>query len=168
MTTEHNMDSFADRISVIENLTIDTLREISFMQMLEILRPLVLVEVPENGDIESRARYDYLLARCANLNAYLRYLFAFASYERDRLRSINSPKANDMLKKKEALYELKEAMKAKYDAVSRKITLALEDEEQVPDRASYTARREARDTKSNAAAKPTTAAPSTGGWNRVP
>lgn len=132
-----------DTETIIENLTVNNIRDVSFKDMLSILGPLVLVQLPEDtDDLESKRRYDYLLARLANLYAYLRVLWAAASYERSRARRIDSDNAEEMQKKKEALFEIGNAVKLKYEAVSRKITLALNDEKETPERVDYEGRRE--------------------------
>lgn len=128
--------------SVITNLPVSKLAEVSFMDMLNILSPLVLVQIPENV-FDDKKKLDYLLARMANLYAYLRVLWSAASYERAKLRHVSgTDDAETMLKKKEALFELGNAVKLKYEAVSRKITVALSDEEETPERADYVGRRE--------------------------
>ncbi len=138
-------DGQFDTTAVVAQLPVSKLREIQFSEMLDILSPYVLVQVPENVDennLTEKRKYDYLLARMANLYAYLRVLWSFASNERAKMRHIDSAKAEDMLKKKEALFELGNAVKLKYEAVSRKITVALADEEETPERPDYSARRE--------------------------
>jgi hypothetical protein len=157
-----NMDDSFDRLSVIESLTINNLEDIDFMEMLKILEPLVLVQVPENDSEENRRRLDYLLARTANLYAYLRVLWSAATNARAALKKGDAVAAEKMQKKKEALYEIGNAVKLKYEAVSRKITVALETEDK-PERANYEARRERRD-------EPVKAAPvvkKQGGWGNV-
>lgn len=152
---EYNMDTDFDEVAVIANLSVKELRTVSFPEMLRLLGPLVTVKVPEGtqDNINEKKRLDYLLGRSANLYAYLRYLWAAASYERVRLMKIDTDAAEDMLKKKEALYELGSAVKLKYEAVSRMVTVALEDE--LPDRADHQGR-VARMTKSTGT-----------GWDKV-
>jgi hypothetical protein len=170
-----DMDNNLEQEAVIANLSLKDLNGISFMEMLDILRPFVLIQVPEDAEsVNARRRYDFLLGRLANSVAYVRYLFAYASYMRDRWKKAGDPRADDMLKKKEALYEIKEGIERKYEAVSRKITLALEDEDQsVVDRANYDGRRAARDSRSTQSAKPshvsTTPQKSgpAGGWGSI-
>jgi L-rhamnose isomerase len=146
------MDAEFDEISTIKNLTVNNLSEISFKDMLAILEPLVLAKVPEGNSTDKNAerqRLDYLLARLANLFAYLRYLWSSASYQRARFKYSDDAKADEMLKKKEALYELGNAVKLKYEAVSRRITVALDDERDMPERANHTARVERMEKRSS-------------------
>lgn len=146
MHSNIDMNSSFDRCSTIESLTVNNLGDTPFKKMLEILTPLVLSEVPEGEDTNSARRLDFLLARMANLHAYLRVLWCVATHERARAVKVGLPNADEWAKKKEALYELANAVKLKYEAVSRKVTVKLESEdEDKPERASYDARREQRD-----------------------
>ena len=150
MIKNSEMDSEFDEISTIKNLTVNNLADISFKDMLAILEPLVLVKIPEGAGTDKNAerqRLDYLLARLANLFAYLRYLWSASSHLRSRYRHSDDNKADDMLKKKEALYELGSAVKLKYESVSRRITVALDDERSTPERANHAARTERMDGK---------------------
>lgn len=138
-------DSDFDTVSAIKQLPVSQIGEIAFGEMLDILTPYVLVQVPENWDPknpEDKRRYDYLLARLANLYAYLRVLWCAITYERAVLKRSNAEKAEIIQKKKEALYELGNAVKLKYEAVSRKITVALSEDESLNDRVDYNSRRE--------------------------
>lgn len=155
-----NMDSDFDRTAVVESLTINNLSTVSFKEMLDILEPLVLTEIPE-GDFDKK-RLDFLLSRLANLHAYLWTLWCHATSERARLKKIDDVKAENMQKKKEALYALAGAVKLKYEAVSRKITVALEDEDEPVDRADYEGRRARRDE-----VPARKAAPTSGGWGNI-
>lgn len=143
----HKMDNDGafDTQTTIENLTVDNIKDVPFLEMLKILGPFVLVEVPENLDDDdptSKRKYDYLLARLSNVYAYLRVLWSAITYHRARMKHINADQAEEIQKKKEALFELGNAVKLKYEAVSRKITVALSDESDTPERPSYEARRE--------------------------
>jgi hypothetical protein len=152
----------------LKNLTAANLSKIPFMDMLKILEPLVLVEVPEVIlDGESKRRFDYLLARLANVHAYLQYLWSAATYERARLKAANASSAEDMAKKKEAIYALASAVKLKYEAVSRKITLVLDGEgdPKVVERRSYKA--PGPSPYDASVDRRTANAPRTGGWNSV-
>ncbi len=137
------------------------------------MTPYVLVDVPESESDSTRKRNHYLLARTANLHAYLQLLAVHAAYERARLKAIGSAKADDMLKKKEALYELAGAVKLKYEAVSRQITLSMgeEDDRHVHDRPDYEARARAANPESKKSDVTTGARPSPsnkhGGWSNV-
>lgn len=138
MDTE--FDKTFEPTAELKGFNLENLSKIPFMDMLKILQPLVLVEVPESFAHETeKRRLDYLLARLANVHAYLRFMWAAATYERARLKRIGTDSAEDMAKKKEALYELGNAVKLKYEAVSRKITLELEGEgdPKVVERRSY-------------------------------
>lgn len=178
------MDTILEDIADIPSLTVNNLKDISFSEMLKILTPFVLVQVPETDlDLTSvKKRYDFLLARLSNLYAFLQLLGVHASYERARLKAAESSKADDMLKKKEALFELAAAVKLKYEAVSRKITLALNEDEddKTPDRVNYDTRRDTAagrpyqsPASQAASSKPSdtgTAAPPSrggGGWGNV-
>lgn len=161
MARQFKMDGDLDDISVIDALTINNLETISFMDMLRILEPLILVAIPEGNMSDKNAerqRLDYLLARLANLNAYLKHLWAAASYKRARLKHSDEAKSEDMLKKKEALYELSGAVKLKYEAVSRRITVALDEDRMEPERADHAGR-----STRQATPKPQ----SSGGWRNV-
>jgi hypothetical protein len=158
MQTKVNLDSEFDQITTIESLTVNNLGETPFGKMLEILSPLVLVQIPENEDtITEKRRLDYLLARTANLHAYLRVLWCHATHQRARAVKAGLESADEWAKKKEALYELANAVKLKYESASRRITVALDDEDK-PERAYYEGRRERRDNK---------AAPKSGGWSNL-
>lgn len=131
--------------TTIENLTPTNLKETPFSKMLEILQPHVLIQVPENVDPTNTTemrRLDFLLARLANFHAYLQVLWAASTHERARLKRIDNDAAEDMQKKKETLYALAGATKLKYEAVSRRITVALSGEEEQSDRVDYPGRRE--------------------------
>ncbi len=174
-----NMTNALEDEATIEQVSTANLATISFIDMLNIYRPFVLVDIPEDAStIDMKKRLDYLLARCANLYAYFSFMGAFASYERARFKKIDDTKAEDMLKKKEALFELASAMKLKYEACSRKITLAVAEEgdSKVVDRVNYESRtsapRPSWDQSTTAAPKsatpPETAARrGGGGWGNV-
>ncbi len=163
------IDTNFDQITDIPGLSVNNLREISFEDMLKILTPFVLVQIPEDSTtVDEKRRLDYLLARCANLHAYLRVLWSQATYLRAQFKrdTLNPDSAETMQKKKEVLYELANAMKLKYEAASRKITVALESEgdESVSDRVDYAGRRETRDARAEKVeTKPTVK----GGWGSV-
>lgn len=150
---EQHMDAEFEQLATLKNLTIKNLNSVSIKEMLQILEPYVLAMVPEgtvsDDQLQQRKRLDYLLGRMANLHAYLRYLWAFASSERKRLKIIGSDAADDMLVKKEALYELANAVKLKYESVSRMVTINLKVDEETPDRVDYEGRRAAQTPKSS-------------------
>lgn len=157
-----NMDSDFDVTTSIHSLTINNLGSTPFKKMLEILGPLVLTQVPEGDEVDQKRRLDFLLARTANLHAYLRFLWCHASAQRAAAVKVGLDSADDWAKKKEALYELANAVKLKYEAASRRITVQLEsDGDDKPDRANYDARRDARDTRK--AEKPA----GTGTWGHL-
>lgn len=123
------MNNTLDDVAVIDNLTVNNLAEVPFAQMLTILAPYVLVDIPEDAsNVDMKKRLDFLLARTANLHAYLTFLGVHASHQRAILKGKQPEAAEDMLKKKEALYELASATKLKYEACSRKITLAMSED----------------------------------------
>lgn len=164
MDTE--FDTAFEATATMKNLTVENVTSIGFKDMLEILRPLVLIEIPETfADQTERRRLDYLLARITNTHSYLMFLWSYCSYERARLKPVNAAKSEDILKKKETLYELAASLKLKYEAVSRKITLALDGEgdKNMPDRRSYGDK-----TYTPPPTSPnSSSAPRSGGWNSV-
>ena len=132
------MKQLADVVSV-NNLT-----QISFENMMKGLSPFVLEPLPEGGagDPVVLAKIDRQLGRLANLYAYLVYLWAHASSETNKykLRGADA-EYHVMMRKKEALYELSRAVKLKWEAASRMITVQQEqDEEETFERANYPAR----------------------------
>lgn len=160
-----------DQSTIITNLTINNLAEVPFEKMLEILTPYVLVQIPEDTEsIQEKQRLDYLLARCANLYAYILALWGQSSYLRARYKTTGDSRSDDMQKKKETLYALAGAMKLKYEAASRKITVLLEDEDDsVVDRVNYESRRTTRNDRSDRKddkVKATTTPPNSG-WSSV-
>lgn len=158
-----------DNITHIQGLNINELKTVSFPKMLEILAPFVLVHLPEgtSENIDAKRRLDYLLGRCANMYAYLNTLGAYASYERARMKAMNDSGAEDMLKKKEALYELATAMKLKYEAVSRMLTVALKLDNETPDQPDYEGRRGRPTDTTNAPRKPTNSASPPSAWDGI-
>lgn len=139
-----------DQITEIPELTVNNVGEIPFERMLAILTPYVLVQIPEDSEtVDEKRRLDFLLARTANLYAYLRVLWSQATYLRAEKRRDKDDEAESMQKKKEVLYELGNAMKLKYEAVSRKITVLMdgEGEEKVTPQVNYQGRAEAAQTK---------------------
>lgn len=183
------MSNALEDVAVIENLSVNNLASTPFATMLQTIAPYVLVDIPEDASaVDMKKRLDFLLARTANLHAFLTYLAVFASEQRAVLKKSGSAEAaEDMLKKKEALYELASAVKLKYEACSRKITLAMSEEgdDKVSDRVDYSGRASAprpqwsqpQTAAANSATPPQTttasaparpAAPKkSGGWNSV-
>jgi hypothetical protein len=126
-------------------LTVDNLRSVSFSDMLAALRPLVLEEVPEDAlnDPEVLTDLDRLMGRFANLYSLLIDLHAAALDWASRFKLVdNDAEYQVMMKKKDALWELSRAVKLKYEACSRKLTLHIEAEERDTQPANYPARQE--------------------------
>jgi hypothetical protein len=174
--TMTKINSDFDDQTIIESLTVNNLAEISYERMLEILTPYVLVQVPESTEtVQEQKRLDFLLARTANLHAYLRVLWSYASFQRATLKKSDPARAEEMQKKKETLYELANATKLKYEACSRKITVLMDGEgdSRVTDRVNYDSRRHAAEQRpgnsGQTQSKPETkaATPRTGGWGSV-
>lgn len=121
----------------IPNVTVNNLVDMSFMDMLDGISPYVLEEVPEVSNKKDLEKIDKLLARFANLYAYLLHLYSFVAYEARKAKASDlTHEWKELVRKKEALHELASGVKMKWKACSRLVTFHLKDNE-VFDRVDY-------------------------------
>lgn len=126
-------------------LTANNVVDHDLAEILEILEPYVLEEIPEGtiGHDEAKMEIDRLLGRFANLYAYIITLWAHVSHAQAMARSEGDSKRGSYLTKmRDALWELSRAVKLKWQACSRLITSAQEEEEHPFERADYHGREE--------------------------
>lgn len=112
-------------------MTLDTknIMQLSFNAMLRELEPMALEPIPSGrlNDPDMMMKLDELLSSFANNYAYLIHLWAFVSAKTNEYKMIGSTNEWSIAaKKKEALYGIAAAIKLKWDAVSRKITVRVE------------------------------------------
>lgn len=145
------------------DINVNNIRSCTFADLMAMLQSHTLVLVP-NGTREEGAmeKIDYLLGYFANTYTHLMVLWAQASHDTNRAKAISSEEHAQMNKKKEALYEVAQAVKLKHAAVSRMLTVKVEtDGDKIfdsPDLAGRADRAAAR------TASPTKPAPKQNGW----
>lgn len=136
---------------MIPSVTVNNIEDIGFLEMVEGLTPYVLEEIPEgtaDGDEETMQRIDRLLGRFANLYTYLVLLYAVSADHANRARVLgNDEKYKALIRKKDALYELSRGVKLKWQACSRMLTKAIEDDDEPYERASYSNRAQKKDSR---------------------
>lgn len=133
---------------MIPSVTINNIEDIGFLEMIEGLEPFVLEEIPEgtDGSEEVMNEIDRLLGRFANLYTYLVMLYAVVADHSNRARVLgNDEKYKALVRKKDALYELSRGVKLKWQACSRMLTKAIEDEDEPFERANYPRRSEKKE-----------------------
>lgn len=111
------------------NLDTKNVMRVSFNEMLRMLEPMALEPIPSGklNDPDMMMKLDELLSTFANNHAYLIYLWAFVSAKTNEYKLVgNTAEHSIATKKKEALYGIASAVKLKWDAVSRKITVRVE------------------------------------------
>lgn len=144
----------------IPAVSILVLDDMPFDDMLEKLAPYLLEEIPEgtiDGNPDRMMEIDRLIGRFANLYAYVAFLYAYTANRAHHYKAEGFiDEWHAMVRKKDALYEFRGAIKLKWQACSRMVTVNLDDDP--ADRIDYEARRE----YSN---KPTPATNT--GWNHV-
>lgn len=127
----------------LPSVTVNNIREIGFLEMIEGLEPYVLEEIPEGteGDEESLRLIDTLLGRFANLYTYLVLLYSVAADHANRARVLGADEEyKSLVRKKDALYELSRGVKLKWQACSRMLTKHIEEDDEPYERANYKAR----------------------------
>lgn len=118
----------------IAGLTLKNLEDVTFDDFQELLAPYLLEEIPEgtlDGNPDRMLQIDRLIGRLANIHAYLAYLYGYAAARAQILKSEGrTAEWGAMLRKKDALYEYRGAVKLKWNACSRMVTinLGIEDE----------------------------------------
>lgn len=110
-------------------LNTSNIMDMSFNAMLKELEPIALKPIPSGNlnDPDMMMKLDELLSEFANNHALVIYLWAYVSAKTNAYKLTGSSNEWSIAaKKKEALYSIASALKLKWDAVSRKITVRVE------------------------------------------
>ena len=121
----------------IEEVTIHNVTTIKFDKLLEHIGEIALELLPEGGlnDSNRLHQIDVSLGRFANLYSYLIHLYAFVSYQAERQANISKDGIwKDLLRRKDALYEIAQAVKGKRESASRMLGVYEKNNEFIPDR----------------------------------
>jgi hypothetical protein len=121
----------------IEGVTIQNIKSMKFDEMLEKIGDIALERLPEGsrGSASALANIDVALGRFANLYSYLIHLWAYLSNEAEKQALMAKDENWKMLlRKKDAVYEIAQAVKGKRESASRMLAVPDRLDQYIPDR----------------------------------